>query len=283
MISSKLFLAVLLAGVALSLPAPGRGEGTAVQVVDSARGPKFWSRLNDWQTCAILRVAPDASGGPGFRVLSTAKEPEEGWVWDAVSALQEVKNFHALKPPFPDALHIRFQPQVVLGLAMEAATVRVALDFASARLEVLPDSDGTCGWLAPARGRLLALVRRAFPSDDSLKATPEELPLSGRHIVTTADGGDTLQVEAAPTLQERYEPQLPPSEREKPAESLVQLRVLVDAAGHPAAIEVTRGASPLKEAVVAAVRRWQWAPGTFRGKPVAAWVDEEFDFGAQEK
>jgi len=81
-------------------------------------------------------------------------------------------------------------------------------------------------------------------------------------------------VSEVPRVLNRVEPQLPDDLRDRQLNEVVIVRILVTQAGHPMMVNILRrskaGAS-LDDAIVAAVKKWTFAPAKRRGEAVSCW------------
>lgn len=83
-------------------------------------------------------------------------------------------------------------------------------------------------------------------------------------------------VDQAPQVATRVEPQLPADLAAGAQNDVVVVRVLVSRTGHPFRINLLRGSRlgrSADEAVVAAVTQWTFSPATKRGEPVNCWYN----------
>lgn len=89
------------------------------------------------------------------------------------------------------------------------------------------------------------------------------------------------QVVISPTLEKYVPPEYPASVREKGAEGIVTVKVLVGADGAAERIElssVTTGYPELDEAALAAAKQCEFTAGTVDGEPAAMWTQLPFRF-----
>jgi protein TonB len=89
---------------------------------------------------------------------------------------------------------------------------------------------------------------------------------------------DTSEVDEAPRIATRIEPQLPASVAGRAVNDVVVVRILVSQTGHPFRVTVLRRSRlgpAVDETVVAAVKRWTFSPARKRGEVVSCW----FNFG----
>jgi protein TonB len=83
-------------------------------------------------------------------------------------------------------------------------------------------------------------------------------------------------VNEAPRVATRVEPQLPEEVRSLAVDDVVILRLLVSETGQPSQVSVLRRSRvgrPLDDAVVAAVNQWTFAPARRRGEAVSSWYN----------
>jgi protein TonB len=89
---------------------------------------------------------------------------------------------------------------------------------------------------------------------------------------------ETSEVDQAPRIVTRTEPQLPTSLAGRAVNDVVVVRILVSHTGHPFRVSLLRRSrlgSSVDEAVVAAVKQWTFSPARKRGEAVSCW----FNFG----
>ena len=87
---------------------------------------------------------------------------------------------------------------------------------------------------------------------------------------------DTTDVNEAPRVETRVEPELPEQLRDRSIREIVIVRVLISQNGHPSRISLlrrSRSGTDLDNAVIAAVNRWTFAPARKRGEAVSCWLN----------
>jgi TonB family protein len=87
---------------------------------------------------------------------------------------------------------------------------------------------------------------------------------------------ETTDVNEAPQVAKRVEPQLPQELRGRPVNEILVVRILVSQSGHPFRVSLLRRskAGPsLDSAVIEAVNRWAFLPAKRRGEPVSCWLN----------
>ena len=87
---------------------------------------------------------------------------------------------------------------------------------------------------------------------------------------------ETTDVNEAPQVAKRVEPQMPEELRGRPVNEILVVRILVSQSGHPFRVSLLRRskAGPsLDSAVIAAVNRWAFQPAKRRGEPVSCWLN----------
>jgi protein TonB len=82
----------------------------------------------------------------------------------------------------------------------------------------------------------------------------------------------------APTPISQPRPGYPPDAKAEGVEGTVVVQFLVTAQGTVSDVRVVSGDSRLSGAVVEAVKRWRFQPGTFQGRPVPMWRSASFPF-----
>ena len=93
------------------------------------------------------------------------------------------------------------------------------------------------------------------------------------------------QVNEAPKITSRVEPQMPEDLRDRSISDVVVVRVLVSQTGHPSTINLlrrSRAGRTMDDAVVAAVKRWKFAPARKRGEAVSCWYNIGVPIGKAE-
>jgi protein TonB len=80
----------------------------------------------------------------------------------------------------------------------------------------------------------------------------------------------------APIAQPR--PGYPAAAKAEGVQGTVVVQFLVTAQGTVGEVRVVSGDSRLSGAVVEAVKRWRFQPGTFQGRPVPMWRTASFPF-----
>lgn len=82
------------------------------------------------------------------------------------------------------------------------------------------------------------------------------------------------QVDKAPELVKRVEPDYPTMARRRRLSGRVVVKFVVDSHGEVRKASVLEAAPPgvFDNCVLEAVARWRFKPGTFKGKPVSTWV-----------
>ncbi len=85
---------------------------------------------------------------------------------------------------------------------------------------------------------------------------------------------ETRDVNEAPKIATKVEPQVPDDLRDRPLNEIVIVRVLVTQTGHAHMVNLLRRskAGPsLDNAIVAAVKQWTFVPARKRGEAVSCW------------
>lgn len=83
-------------------------------------------------------------------------------------------------------------------------------------------------------------------------------------------------VNEAPQIATRVEPQLPDDLRGRAVSDVVVVRLLVSQSGHPSSVSLLRrskAGQSLDDAVVAAVQRWTFSPAKKKGEAVSCWLN----------
>ena len=86
---------------------------------------------------------------------------------------------------------------------------------------------------------------------------------------------ESTQVDRTPQVLSRVEPQLSPELQSRANGEIVVVRFLVTQTGHPVLVSLLRRSKsglPLEEAVIAAIKKWTFAPATKRGQAVSCFV-----------
>jgi protein TonB len=81
-----------------------------------------------------------------------------------------------------------------------------------------------------------------------------------------------------PTPISQPRPAYPSAAKAEGVEGTVVVQFLVTAQGTIGEVRVVSGDSRLSSAVVEAVKRWRFQPGTFQGRPVPMWRSASFPF-----
>lgn len=91
---------------------------------------------------------------------------------------------------------------------------------------------------------------------------------------------DFVKVEAQPEMLKQVNPEYPAEARKKGIEGKVMISTLVDKAGLPAKVEISKssGNKILDEAALKAAQQAKFKPATQEGKPVAVWVSYAITF-----
>ena len=85
---------------------------------------------------------------------------------------------------------------------------------------------------------------------------------------------ETRDVNEAPKIATKVEPQVPDDLRDRPLNEIVIVRVLVTQTGHAHMVNLLRrskAGSSLDNAIVAAVKQWTFVPARKRGEAVSCW------------
>jgi protein TonB len=82
----------------------------------------------------------------------------------------------------------------------------------------------------------------------------------------------------APVPVSQPRPGYPAEAKSEGVEGTVVVQFLVTPSGTVGDVRVVRGDPRLSAAVVEAVKRWRFEPGTFQGRPVAMWRSASFPF-----
>jgi protein TonB len=87
---------------------------------------------------------------------------------------------------------------------------------------------------------------------------------------------EAREVDQAPRIATRIEPQLPPGLAGRHESDVVVVRLLVSQSGHPFRLNLLRRSrmgAPADEAVIAAVKQWTFSPARKYGEAVACWLN----------
>ncbi len=117
-------------------------------------------------------------------------------------------------------------------------------------------------------------------------AAPGGLDLSGQAKVIgdTAAIRDTVMtsetVDVLPRPLQTVQPSYPSRARARGVTGFVKLSLQIGSAGEVLAVRVTQSEPPgvFDQSAVEAIRRWRFAPATFKGQPVKVWVTQRLTF-----
>ncbi len=95
----------------------------------------------------------------------------------------------------------------------------------------------------------------------AVSAAPAAAPSQPIHLPEAAVPPQRLELGA--------DPEYPEDARRSGREGLVVLKIVIDARGHVARLDVLRGDEPFASAAVRAVRTWRYRPATLDGNPIS--------------
>ena len=134
---------------------------------------------------------------------------------------------------------------------------------------------------APQLGTALSGLSFDLPAFDLANMEGQGSQLVGEtsdNQVMTADA-----VDSKPVARTRVQPEFPEGARRRGLEGFVKLSILIDQVGAVARAKVLEAqpAGIFDEPALAAVRRWEFAPPTYQGKPVSMWAEQTLRFKLQ--
>jgi len=119
-------------------------------------------------------------------------------------------------------------------------------------------------------------------SQDSDHSAKEETTVIAQNVETqkdTLDPNDYKAVDKMPEIISQAKPAFPDEALKKNLEGKVFLRVLVDANGNSAKVEVLKSSNSIfDEAAITAAKNYKFNPAIKDGKPVSVWVVIPFNF-----
>jgi TonB family protein len=133
--------------------------------------------------------------------------------------------------------------------------------------------------IASARGRKSAVETPASVASSARVIEVANVPAVAQPIAPAPPSGpffDTTDVNEAPRVETRVQPELPEQLRDRSIREIVIVRVLVSQNGHPSRISLlrrSRSGTDLDNAVIAAVNQWTFAPARKRGEAVSCWLN----------
>jgi protein TonB len=160
-----------------------------------------------------------------------------------------------------------------------APPVAAAPDKAKRPARVQPRASRTLLLPAPEAASIAAPdfvntppVEAALPAAEAVRPTPLAAPPPASPV---GPFYETRSVDRAPQVLLRVEPQMPGNLQGQGVNEIVIVRVLVSQAGHPALVSLLRRSKSgleLDNAVIAAVKRWTFAPAVKRGEAVSCYM-----------
>ncbi len=238
-------------------------------------------------------------GASGGFVRAALPGGKEGWIPDG--SFERAKDREERKRRAKDVADFPAQP----GRVIDPTQLFLAPDYGGAMWGQLEDGDDVEVVLADhdfygvrLPGKELAFVParsvRLLPPrapHETAENRPEPPPPPGAEVEATLRAGaatsiatpvpesprptpfESLPAEAeAPVLLKRVDPKYPDFARKAGLSGDVTLKVLVEADGHIARVDVVTGApGGLTEAATEAVRKWVYQPARVAGRPVAVW------------
>jgi hypothetical protein len=138
---------------------------------------------------------------------------------------------------------------------------------------------------ADSANRQVASVPAAAPVIEAPEPSPpppvreQQVVAEPRVVARVPPAGRLFEpsdVDEAPRVATRVEPQLPGDLQEHPANDVAVVRMLISQDGHPFRITLLRRSKagrPVDDAVVAAVTQWTFSPARKRGEAVSCWLN----------
>ena len=170
----------------------------------------------------------------------------------------------AARPVLPQAASVDPQPALESARPSRVASAAKKSEARASRSEpVAPALDFTPIAVAPLAP---AAVQPPAPTPQPLVTA--EAP-TGRLF-------DTSDVDVAPRVETRVEPQLPGNLVGHAVNDVVVVRILVSHTGHPFHVNLLRRSKlgpSVDEAVVTAVKQWTFSPARKRGDVVSCWLN----------
>jgi TonB family protein len=217
-------------------------------------------------------------------VLSSA-EVGVDWVDDVLAALlddgQYDPNRYCTTECWPCDSADRLEVAAEFGHGRDAVTIVVI--FGQRCVEVLPASGRAAAiTLGPSARNLFNLIKSALPQDSTLQAM--RYPPRTQEAMARLDSDVETMIRPLPALGEYVElderpwtiikrtPEYPESAADANVDGTVIVQALVDVDGRVVDTRVVKSIRWLDGAAVAAVRRWEFSPGAYRGLPAAAWI-----------
>jgi TonB family protein len=128
---------------------------------------------------------------------------------------------------------------------------------------------------APIAAEAAAVVPTALVAVMAPEPAASERPATTPAAAPAGKFFEPNDVDVAPQVAKRIEPQVPANLKGRPLNDVVIVRVLVSQAGDPSHVSLLRRSKhgrPLDEAVVAAVTQWRFSPAKRRGEAVSSWI-----------
>ena len=271
---------VAVAAVASSQEQPSRvrtiGALIAVLVAVAAIGfplSKLW--LGGQETAAFIRqdqpkppVQPAADSAAESPVAPAAVATSST-VSTAVAETSAAAPIQAA-PKVPAAKVPPAAPKMSPPKVSPASTTRTAA------AKVPPKSAKPNGSMRPAGPVTAPAPVAAAPAPEVAPPAPVVAPEPRPEAPAAPIGQffETRDVNEAPRIATKVEPQVPEDLRDRPLNEIVIVRVLVTQTGHAHIVNLLRRskAGPsLDDAIVAAVKQWSFVPARKRGEAVSCW------------
>jgi TonB family protein len=280
-----------IAPVVASRPAPAAKPAAAPRAATPpapAKRPASRSRRTDWMFAAAAVVAIVGAIGAGWGAFMMKAQPEAGGQPTAPSAAPA---------PVPVPAPVVQRPAVRDEVAEAAARVEadMAAQQRAAQLaaKAKPSSAAAVSTprvpktankpvapapqvaaVTPAR---VEPVREAEPPPPApVAAAPAPAPVATASAAPLRPFYEPSDVNEAPQIASRIEPQVPDELRGRSINDIVVVRLLVSQTGQPSSVSLLRrskGGASLDDAVLAAVKQWTFSPARKKGEAVSCWFN----------
>jgi TonB family protein len=157
-----------------------------------------------------------------------------------------------------------------------AAATAAANTTAAARTQPKPKPRAAASAnVAPIAAPAIVEAPAPLPIPAAEVAVPEPRRVEAPAAAPAGPFFETRQVDSAPQVTSRVDPQVPARLQGRAVHEIVIVRVLVSQTGQPALVSLLRGSKSgldLDEAVIAAVKRWTFTPASKRGAAVSCFL-----------